>query len=90
VYWLDLRKKIFASVKKDILKSETACRSGVNRATVRRYSKRLDERGTSEPRKAPGKAPKFDEKTRKLLAKDLEEGPWATHFRRVSCSLCWG
>ena len=53
-------------------KSETARRFGVDRATVKRYCKQLDERGTLEPRKAPGKRPKLDEKATKLFAKDLQ------------------
>jgi len=82
-YSLDLRKKIVESVKKGVPKSETARRFGVDRATVKRYCKQLDERGTLEPRKAPGKRSKLDEKAEKLLAKDLEERPWATHSRRA-------
>ena len=82
-YSLDLREKIVESVKKGVLKSETARRFGVHRATVKRYCKQLDERGTLEPRKAPGKAPKLDEKARKLLVEDLEQRPWATHSRRA-------
>jgi transposase len=58
-------------------------RFGVHRATVKRYCKRLDERGTLEPSKAPGKAPKLDEKAMRLLAQDLEERPWATHSQRI-------
>jgi transposase len=64
-------------------KAETARRFGVDRATVKRYCKQLDERGTLEPRKAPGKRPKLDEKARKLLVEDLEERPWATHSQRA-------
>ena len=45
--------------------------------------KQLDERGTLEPRKAPGKRPKLDEKAMKLLVEDLEERPWATHSQRA-------
>jgi transposase len=82
-YSLDLRKKIVESVKKGVPKSETARRFGVDRATVKRYCKQLDERGTLEPRKAPGKRPKLDEKATKLLAKDLQERPWATHSQRA-------
>jgi transposase len=70
---MDLREKIVESVKKGVPKSETAHRFGVHRATVKRYCKQLDERGTLQPRKAPGKAPKLDEKARKLLLGDLEE-----------------
>ena len=78
-YSLDLREKIVETVKKGVSKSETARRFGIDRATVKLYCKQLDERGTLQPRKAPGKKPKLDEKARKLLAKDLEERPWATH-----------
>ena len=80
---LDLREKIVESVKKGVPKAETARRFGVDRATVKRYCKLLDERGTLEPRKAPGKKPKLDQKARKLLVKDLEECPWATHSQRA-------
>ena len=64
-------------------KSETAWRFGVDRATVKRYCKHLDERGTLEPRKAPGKKPKLDQKARKLLLEDLQQRPWATHSQRA-------
>jgi len=82
-YSLDLREKIVESVKKGVPKAETARRFEVDRATVKRYCKRLDERGTLEPSKAPGRAPKLDEKARKLLVEDLEERPWATHSQRA-------
>ncbi len=82
-YSLDLRRKIVESVRKGVPKSETARRFGVHRAPVKRYCKQLDERGTLEPRKAPGKAPKLDEKARKLLVEDLQQRPWATHSQRA-------
>src|SRR3712207_4210049 len=82
-YSLDLRKKIVESVKKAVPKPETARRFGVDRATVKRYCKQLNERGTLEPRKAPGKKPKLDEKAMKLLVEDLEQRPWATHSQRA-------
>jgi transposase len=82
-YSLDFREKIVKSVKKGVSKSETARRFGVDRATVKRYCKQLDERGTLEPRKAPGKAPKLDEKATRLLAEDLQQRPWATHSQRA-------
>ena len=72
-YSLNLREKIVESVKGGVPKAETARRFGIDRATVKRYCKQLDERGTLEPRKAPGRAPKLDEKARKLLLEDLEE-----------------
>jgi transposase len=52
---LDLREKIVESVKKGVPKAETARRFGVDRATVKRYCKQLDERGTLQAKKAPGK-----------------------------------
>ena len=82
-YSLDLREKIVESVKKGVPMAETARRFGVDRATVKRYCKQLDERGTLEPGKAPGRAPKLDEKARKLLVEDLQERPWATHSQRA-------
>jgi transposase len=82
-YSLDLREKIIESVKKGIPKAETARRFGVDRATVKRYCKLLDERGTLDPRKAPGRTPKLDEKAMKLLLEDLEQRPWATHSQRA-------
>jgi transposase len=86
-YSLDLREKIVESVNKGVSKSETARRFGVDRATVKRYCKQLDERGTLEPRKTPGKRPKLDEKARKLLLEDLEGRPWATHSQRAEFLL---
>jgi transposase len=51
-YSLDLREKIVESVKKGVPKSETARRFGIDRATLKRYCKLLDERGTLE---SPGR-----------------------------------
>src|SRR5215208_3896649 len=82
-YSLDLRKKIVESVKKGVPKAETARRFGVDRATVKRYCKQFDERGTLEPSKAPGKRPKLGQKASKLLVEDLERRPWATHSQRA-------
>ena len=82
-YSLVLREKIVESVKKGVPKAETARRFGVDRATVKRYCKQLDGRGTLEPRKALGRAPKLDEKARKLLLEDLQQRPWATHSQRA-------
>jgi transposase len=82
-YSLDFREKIVESVNKGVPKAETARRFGVDRATVKRYCQQLDERGTLEPRKAPGKRPKLDEKARKLLIEDLQQRPWATHAQRA-------
>jgi transposase len=84
-YSLDLRKKIVESVKKGVpKKAETARRFGVDRATLKRYCKRLDESAAPSKRgRLPAKRPKLDEKATKLLANDLEERPWATHSQRA-------
>jgi transposase len=81
-YSLDLTEKILQSVKKGLSKSETARRFSVDRATLKRYCKQLDERGTLQPRKALAKRPKLDEKASKLLLEDLQQRPWATHSQR--------
>jgi transposase len=82
-YSLDLRKKIVEAVKKGVSKSQTTQRFGVvDRATLKRYCKRLDECGTLAPSKRSGKRPKLDQRAMKLLEKDLKEKPWATHSQR--------
>jgi transposase len=48
-YSIDLRKKVVESVRKGVSKSETARRFGVDRSTVRRYLRQLDEEGTLSP-----------------------------------------
>ncbi len=61
-YSIDLRKKVVVdSVRRGVSVSETARRFGVNRSTVGRYLKRLDESGSLAPKKAPGSRSKLDE-----------------------------
>jgi transposase len=48
-YSIDLRKKIVQSVRKGVSKSETARRFDVNRSTLQRYIKRLEEEGSLAP-----------------------------------------
>ena len=91
-YSIDLRTKIVESVRSGFSKSETARRFGVNRSTVKRYVKRLEEEGSLVPKKAPGSPPKLNESTKRLLEEDLEARPWATHGQRsgllfVACSV---
>jgi transposase len=81
-YSIDLRKKIVQSVRKGISKSETARRFDVNRSTVQRYIKQLDEGGSLAPKKRPGSHPKLDESALLVLEQDLESRPWATHRQR--------
>ena len=58
-YSIDLRKKIVHSVRKGVSKSETALRFDLNRSTVQRYIKRLEEEGSLAPTKRPGSPPKL-------------------------------
>jgi len=91
-YSIDLRTKIVESVQKGVSKSETARRFGVNRSTVGRYLKRLDEDGSLAPKKAPGSRPKLGGSAMRLLEEDLKSRPWATHKQRseflfAACSV---
>ena len=74
-YSVDLRKKVVESVRRGISKSETARRFGVNRSTVKRYLKRLDEGGPLAPERRPGKRPKLGQRAVRLLEGDLEARP---------------
>src|SRR5215208_3356254 len=81
-YSLDLRTKIVESVRRGVSKSDTARRFGVNRSTVKRYLKQLDEEASLAPKKAPGSRSKLDESATRLLEEDIESRPWATHKQR--------
>jgi transposase len=81
-YSIDLRTNIIQSVRRGVSKCETARRFGVNRSTVGRYLKRLEEEGSLIPRKAPGAPPKLDGSAMRLLEEDVKSRPWATHKQR--------
>ena len=81
-YSIDLRTKIVESVRRGTSKSETARRFRVNRSTVNRYLKRLDEGGSIAPKRSPGKPLKLNQNAMRLLAEDLKARPWATHKQR--------
>ncbi len=85
-YSIDLRTKIVESVRRGVSNSETARRFGVNRSTIGRYLKRLDEEGSLIPKKAPGSPPKLDgsamRSAMRLLEEDIKSRPWATHKQR--------
>lgn len=57
---------------------ETARTFDVSLSTVKRYMRKSRRGQSLAPGKAPGAAPKMDEKTRKLLAEDVEERPTVT------------
>ena len=81
-YSIDLRTKIVESVKEGISNSESARRFGVNRSTVHRYLKRLNQSGSLAPKRRLGQPPKLDERAMLLLEKDIKARPWATHSQR--------
>ena len=82
-YSVDLRTKIVQSVRtRGVSISETARKFGVNRSTVGRYLKRLDQGGSLAPKKAPGSRSKLNESAMRLLEEDIKSRPWATHKQR--------
>jgi len=82
-YSIDLRTKIVESVRRrGVSTSETARRFRINRSTVARYLKQLDEGGSLIPKKAPGSPPKLDGSAMRLLEEDIKSRPWATHKHR--------
>jgi len=81
-YSIDLRTKIVESVRRGLSNSETARRFGVNRSTVGRYLKQLDEEGSLIPKKAPGSPPKLDGSAMRLLEEDIKARPWGLPTNR--------
>jgi transposase len=81
-YSIDLRKKIVESVRRGVSISETARGFGVERSTVGRYLKQLEEEGSLTPKKAPGSPPKLEGSAMQLLEEDIKNRPWATHKQR--------
>jgi transposase len=71
-------------------KSEAARAFSVSLSSVKRYPKAAREGRSLSPGKAPGKRPKLDEKTRRLLEANVEERPFAKladrreYLRRVA------
>ena len=68
--------------KKGVSKSETARRFGVNRSTVNRYLKRLDQSDSLAPKRRLSQPPKLDERAMLVLEEDIKAQPWATHSQR--------
>ena len=82
-YSIDLRTKIVESVRRrGVSTSETARRFRINRSTVARYLKQLDEEGSLIPKKPPGSPPKLHYSAMRLLEEFIEARPWATHKQR--------
>lgn len=77
-YSEDLRQKIVQALTEQRMnKSEAARAFSVSLSSVKRYAKAVREGRSLSPGKAPGKRPKLDEKSRRLLEAHLEEHPFA-------------
>ena len=74
----NLRKKILQAVDRGMPKSVAAKTFGVSRASVKRYAAARREGKPLAPRKHPGSKAKLDERARKFLEADVEEGPAIT------------
>jgi transposase len=81
-YSKDLRRKIVDAIERGMPKAQAARTFGVGISTVKRYASKAQRGESLEPDKAPGKAPKIDERVGKLLEADLEERPFATLRKR--------
>jgi transposase len=81
-YSEDLRRKIVDALKRGTPKSQAASLFGVSLSSVKRFA-RMDGDGVSlVPKKPPGRPPKSDDTTRRLLLADLAERPAATASER--------
>ena len=84
-YSKDLRQKIVDAIERGMPKAQAARTFGVEISTVKRYATKAQRGESLEQGKAPGKAPKIDERVGKLLQADLEERPFATLRERCEC-----
>jgi len=81
-YSEDLRTRIVETVRAGTSKSATARLFSVSLPTVKRYMRLADRGASLIPKKAPGRVPKTNETTRKLLEEDIKERPAATVAER--------
>ena len=82
-YSEDLRKKIVVAVERGMSNSEAARLFDVSLSSVKRYVRMARQGNSLAPRKGPGRTPKVDEKTRRLLNEDMKERPAATISERL-------
>src|SRR5215210_2666857 len=81
-YSEDLRQKIVDALKRGTTKNEAASLFGVSLSSVKRFA-RMERQGDSlAPRKPPGRPPKGNDSTRRLLLADLTDRPAATASER--------
>jgi transposase len=77
-YSEDLPKKIVAAVERGMSTSETARLFGVSLSWVKRYVGMASSGESLAPKMRPGRAPKVDQSTKRLLDEDIKERPAAT------------
>jgi transposase len=82
-YSEDLRKKIVAAVERGMSKSETARLFGVSLSSIKRYIGMASSGESLAPKKRPGRTPKVDQSTKRLLDEDMKERPAATIAERI-------
>src|SRR3712207_4668912 len=82
-YSEDLRMKIVAAVERGTPKSETARLFRVSLSSVKRYVGMASSGESLAPKKRPGRVPKADESTKRLLNEDMKERPAATIAQRI-------
>jgi transposase len=83
-YSEDLRHKIVAAVERGMPKTQAAHLFDVSLSSVKRYARMARQGDSLAPKRRPGRAPKVDEKTKKLLNEDMKERPAATIAERIS------
>ena len=83
-YSEDLRHKIVAAVERGMPKTQAARLFDVSLSSVKRYARMARQGDSLAPKKRPGRAPKVDEKVKKLLDQDMKERPAATIAERIS------
>ena len=83
-YSEDLRHKIVAAVERGMPKTQAARLFDVSLSSVKRYARMARQGNSLAPKKRPGRAPKVDEKLKKLLNQDMKERPAATIAERIS------
>ncbi len=81
-YSEDLRRKIVDVLKRGTPKSEAAFLFGVSLSSVKRFARMERDGVPLAPRKPPGRPPKSNDATRRVLEADLAERPAATASER--------
>ncbi len=82
-YSEDLREKIVVAVERGMSKSEAARIFSVSLSSVKRYVRMASSGESLAPKERPGRTPKVDETTKRLLNKDMKERPAATIMERI-------